>query len=127
MNCDNSIAKTILAIDLGKYKSVACSFAGDPGKAEFVSLVTDRQRLGKLIQQAKASVVLAGHLRLAGLAGAECTHEAPDTARHRTPRVCMPTKASVCLRVPGLREYTQPRPTEGCPSGTRGHLQIHKS
>jgi hypothetical protein len=46
MNPENSISKTILAIDLGKYKSVACIYAGDPAKAEFVSLVSDRERLG---------------------------------------------------------------------------------
>ena len=66
MNCENSITKTILAIDLGKYKSVACSFAGDPAKAQFVSLVTDRQRLGKLIEQVRPSVVLIEACLLAG-------------------------------------------------------------
>jgi transposase len=66
MYCENSITKTILAIDLGKYKSVACSFAGDPAKAQFVTLVTDRERLGKLIKQVSPSVVLIEACLLAG-------------------------------------------------------------
>ncbi|HZY87939.1 MAG TPA: hypothetical protein VFE78_24100 [Gemmataceae bacterium] len=41
-------ARPILAIDLGKYKSVACLYAGDPAAATFVSFPTDRDRLQKL-------------------------------------------------------------------------------
>lgn len=39
---------TILASDLGKYKSVACFYPGDPGRAKFTSLPSDREHLRKL-------------------------------------------------------------------------------
>jgi hypothetical protein len=38
----------ILALDLGKYKTVACAYPGDPAAARFESLTTDRDRLRKL-------------------------------------------------------------------------------
>ena len=44
-------AHTILALDLGKYKSVACLYTGDPATATFLTLVTDRERLRKLVQK----------------------------------------------------------------------------
>jgi hypothetical protein len=38
----------ILAIDLGKYKSLACLYQGDPANARFDSFTTDRQHLRQL-------------------------------------------------------------------------------
>ena len=38
----------ILALDLGKYKTVACAYTGSPDTARFESLTTDRDRLRKL-------------------------------------------------------------------------------
>src|SRR5262245_16616145 len=38
----------ILALDLGKYKTVACAYAGDPSTARFETLTTDREHLRKL-------------------------------------------------------------------------------
>ena len=35
-------AGLILALDLGKYKTVACAYAGDPAAARFESLTSDR-------------------------------------------------------------------------------------
>ena len=36
---------TIVALDLGKYKSVACLYDGDPAAARFQSLTTGRAEL----------------------------------------------------------------------------------
>ena len=41
-------AGPILALDLGKYKTVACLYAGDPAAARFRTLGTTRAELRRL-------------------------------------------------------------------------------
>jgi hypothetical protein len=48
----------ILALDLGKYKSVACLYQGDPNNARFDSLTTDRQHLRQLFARHSPTVVV---------------------------------------------------------------------
>jgi transposase len=57
---------TIVAIDLGKYKSVACLYQGDPAGARFESLTTDRQHLRQLFAQHRRAVVVIEACALAG-------------------------------------------------------------
>jgi transposase len=59
-------ARTILAIDLGKYKSVACLYNGDPATATFVSFPTDRNRLEKLFAKHRPAAVVIEACLLAG-------------------------------------------------------------
>jgi transposase len=63
---------TILAIDLGKYKSVACLYAGDPAAATFVSFPTDRDRLQKLFTKHRPAAVVTEACLLAGWAHDLC-------------------------------------------------------
>jgi transposase len=58
--------RTILALDLGKYKSVACTYAGDPDDARFQSLTTDRDHLRQLFDQLRPDVVVIEACTLAG-------------------------------------------------------------
>ena len=51
-------ADTILAIDLGKYKSVACAFRRDTAEAEFRSITTSRVEVERLIRAARPAVVV---------------------------------------------------------------------
>ena len=51
-------ADTILAIDLGKYKSVACAYARDTAAAEFRTVTTSRAELDRLIRTARPAVVV---------------------------------------------------------------------
>ena len=50
-------SSTILAIDLGKYKSVACTYARDTA-AEFRTVTTSRAELDRLIRTARPAVVV---------------------------------------------------------------------
>jgi transposase len=59
-------ARPILAIDLGKYKSVACLYSGDPAAATFVSFPTDRDRLEKLFAKHRPTAVVIEACLLAG-------------------------------------------------------------
>ena len=59
-------ARTILALDLGKYKSVACLSTGDPATATFLSLVTDRDRLRRLFAKHRPGAVVIEACLLAG-------------------------------------------------------------
>jgi transposase len=56
----------IVAIDLGKYKSVACVYSGDPATASFTSFPTDRDRLAKLFAKHQPAVVVIEACLLAG-------------------------------------------------------------
>ncbi len=67
-------ASTILAIDLGKYKSVACLYAGSPDSARFDSFTTDRARLTQLLQRCQPSVVVIEACLLAGWVHDLCGH-----------------------------------------------------
>ena len=51
-------SSTILAIDLGKYKSVACTYARDTAAAEFRTVTTSRAELDRLIRTARPAVVV---------------------------------------------------------------------
>jgi transposase len=56
----------ILALDLGKYKSVACAYSGDPDAARFESLTTDRDHLRRLFAKHRPAVVVFEACALAG-------------------------------------------------------------
>jgi transposase len=58
--------RTILALDLGKYKSVACLYTGDPATATFLTLTTDRDRLRKLFAKHRPAAVVIEACLLAG-------------------------------------------------------------
>jgi transposase len=58
-------ADLILAIDLGKYKSVAC-LAAAAGEPRFVSFPTSRDQLARLLEQHRPTVVLFEACLLAG-------------------------------------------------------------
>lgn len=60
----NTTTRTIVAIDLGKYKSVACIYTSDPATATFTSCPTDREHLRKLfLKYPPAAVVIEACLR----------------------------------------------------------------
>jgi transposase len=59
-------AGTILALDLGKYKTVACAYAGSPDTARFEAVVTDRDRLRQLFARHRPAVVVFEACALAG-------------------------------------------------------------
>src|SRR4029077_62556 len=59
-------AATILALDLGKYKTVACAYTGDPAAARFESLTTSRDELRKLFAKHRPAVVVFEACALSG-------------------------------------------------------------
>src|SRR4051812_32408968 len=59
-------AGTILALDLGKYKSVSCLYTGSADTARFDSFTTDRARLAKLLTRCQPAVVVIEACLLAG-------------------------------------------------------------
>jgi transposase len=48
----------ILALDLGKYKSVACRYAPDSGAVQFRTVASDRDEFRRLIQRQRPAVVV---------------------------------------------------------------------
>ncbi len=58
-------ADTILAIDLGKYKSVACVYCS-ADEHRFVSIPTSRDELARLLARQRPAVVLIEACLLAG-------------------------------------------------------------
>ena len=56
----------ILALDLGKYKSVACAYDPDDGEARFQTLTTGRAELARLIDRERPAVVVIEACTLAG-------------------------------------------------------------
>src|SRR5262245_7685029 len=58
--------RAILALDLGKYKSVACLYRGDPAEARFETLTTDREHLRKLFAKHRPAVVVIEACALSG-------------------------------------------------------------
>ena len=66
LNATPNPVGTILAIDLGKYKSVCCFYAGSPDSARFDAFPTDRARLTKLLQRCQPGVVVIEACLLAG-------------------------------------------------------------
>ena len=60
------LASAILAIDLGKYKSVACEYLAATGEVTFRAIDTGRTEVRKLIESAKPDVVVFEACALAG-------------------------------------------------------------
>src|SRR5262249_45712135 len=58
--------ETILAIDLGKYKSVACIYGPATAQARFDTLTTSRDELARLFRRHRPAVVLFEACALAG-------------------------------------------------------------
>jgi transposase len=56
----------ILAIDLGKYKSVACAYDCSTAEARFTTIATTKQELEKLLQRERIDVVVIEACVLAG-------------------------------------------------------------
>jgi transposase len=56
----------ILALDLGKYKSVACLYDPDDGEARFQGLATTRAELARLLDRLRPAVVVIEACTLAG-------------------------------------------------------------
>jgi hypothetical protein len=47
--------RTILALDLGKYKSVACRYEPETGEVQFHTVTTDRDEFRRLIERHRPS------------------------------------------------------------------------
>src|SRR3954469_8904189 len=60
------MSTTILAIDLGKYKSVACAYDPATAAAEFRTLDTSRAELARLITRLRPAVVVIEACTLSG-------------------------------------------------------------
>ncbi|HZT83519.1 MAG TPA: IS110 family transposase [Gemmataceae bacterium] len=66
-NPNTAVANTtIVAIDLGKYQSVACLYSGDPTQARFVTVTTDRNHLRQLFAKHRPGAVVIEACLLAG-------------------------------------------------------------
>jgi transposase len=59
-------ANTILAIDLGKYKCVACAYDRATAAAEYLTVTTSRAEVERLIRRAAPAVVVFEACSLAG-------------------------------------------------------------
>jgi hypothetical protein len=57
---------TILAIDLGKYKSVACLHDPDSGEFRFTTFDSSRAELGQLLAKGRPAIVIIEACLLAG-------------------------------------------------------------
>src|SRR5262245_3098998 len=66
MNTKTASTSTILAIDLGKYKCVACAHAQATGDIPFTSFHTTRAELQRWIGKEQATVVIIEACLLAG-------------------------------------------------------------
>jgi transposase len=66
MKTQSASTTTIVALDLGKYKSVACLYDGDPAAARFQSLTTSRSELVRLLGQFPGATVVIEACALAG-------------------------------------------------------------
>jgi hypothetical protein len=66
-------SSTILAIDLGKYKSVVCILDESSGEYRFTTFDTSRSELRKLLDDEEPSVVLIEACLLAGWVLDLCT------------------------------------------------------
>jgi transposase len=65
---------TILAIDLGKYKSVACLHDPNSGEFRFTTFDTSRTELGELLAKERPAVVIIEACLLAGWVRDLCDH-----------------------------------------------------
>ena len=57
----------ILAIDLGKYKSVACNYVAATGKARFATVVTHTNEFDRLLSQESPDLVVIETCSIANL------------------------------------------------------------
>src|SRR5260370_9725821 len=74
----------ILAIDLGKYKSVACAYDAASTKTQFDTLTTCRAVLRRLFDRCRPSTVVIESCTLAGW-----VHDRPRGAVPGPPRPCL--------------------------------------
>jgi hypothetical protein len=65
-NSNNHTTGTIVAIDPGKYKSVACVYTRYPVAAHFTSFTTDRAHLRQLFVKHRPAAVVIEACLLAG-------------------------------------------------------------
>jgi transposase len=65
-NLATAAPATILALDLGKFKSVACAYSGDPATAAFATVPSDRAHLQKLFVKYQPTAVVIEACLLAG-------------------------------------------------------------
>src|SRR5262245_54639013 len=68
-----SAADTILAIDLGKYKSLACAHADASDTVRFTSFQTTRSQMHRLLTRDRPTVVIIEACLLAGWVHDLCT------------------------------------------------------
>src|SRR5262245_18276417 len=66
MTKTSTAARTIVAVDLGKYKSTACTYATGTAAASFTSFTTCRDRLARLFKDARPDVVVIETCALSG-------------------------------------------------------------
>ena len=67
----------ILAIDLGKYKSVACNYVTATGTARFATVVTHANEFDRLLSQESPDLVVIETCSIAGWTGLIRTGTAP--------------------------------------------------
>src|SRR5262249_37409933 len=72
-----TVTDTILAIDLGKYKSVACLYFSADDQ-HFFSCVTSRAEIARLLDKHRPTVVLIEACLLAGWVCDLCTEKGVD-------------------------------------------------
>jgi hypothetical protein len=63
---------TILAIDLGKYKSVICRLDTDTGEASFEKVTTTPREIGRLLERRRPDMVVIEACLLAGWVHDRC-------------------------------------------------------
>jgi transposase len=66
MKKGTTTARTILALDLGKYKSVGCAYDPATAEARFDTLTTSREELRKLFTRRRPAIVVFEACSLAG-------------------------------------------------------------
>ena len=66
MTATTTTTGLILALDLGKFKSVACAYLGDPAAARFETLTTARDHLCRLFAKYRPALVVFEACALAG-------------------------------------------------------------
>ena len=96
----------ILAIDLGKYKSVACDYHAASGEVAFTTLDTGRDELSRLLTRSQPDVVVIEACVLTGWVVDLCdelAHNRDDAAEQRRPepvRLSMPADFAVATPSP---------------------------
>ena len=99
-------ARTILALDLGKYKSVACAYDPDTAEARFDTLTTSREELRKLFARERPAVVVIEACTLAGWVHDLCAE------------LGLPCEVATPPARPGSSNTPNARPTRTTPSAS---------